>query len=410
MRLVLPGDIAGSPAETQALFSRIADEVETACKDGKLRCANRESGGIVPLLCSEEQWQLVPDYFVRYLTEYIAPMSHSGLSPLWSGVPGIAKAEPSQVALFEKITRQKMAGRNGEVTEFSRPASPERLLRQDYRRYQVASIYTATMPWLMAAGSVIFLVRFLFWRKRTSSWEWITLGALGIHVLGRAVAFSYLSAVEGYLNTRFISACYPMAAIFVVLATVQLPYVLFRRAPESTSGRTVLSNRTPASAIASIAALLVGLAFVYSGARPGTESPSDLSIGGAGLHVEQGKEVFGWEGQTIEILPERQGWINTTAASADKTLVVFTGWGIDLAAKQPARAILLFANGQFVKSTMPSVAEPSVEQGFPPNAHGGFALDVPLAEITGKRVRVFALLDGNRAGELNYPRSYPYRE
>jgi hypothetical protein len=407
----LPANIAGSAIEPQALFSKITDEVEAACRNGKLHCSARESGGIVPLLCSPRQWRLVPEYFVRYLTEYIAHMSHSGLSPLWSGVPGIARAEPSQVAVFEKITRQKMAGRNGDLAEYSKPASLERLVRQDYRRYQVASIYSTMMPWLMAIGVAGFLIRFLFWRDRTRTLEWVILFTFVVYVLVRVSAFSYLSAVEGYLNTRFIGPCYPMAAIFVVLSAAQLPYLLIRTAARGEeSVRTVpLSESLPPAAL--IVVLLVAGSFVFAGARTGIEITSEPSpASGIGIHVDQGKEVFEWERQLVEVLPDRQGWLRATEPSANGDVIAFNGWGIDIGAKRPAQAILLFANGQFVTSAIPAIPEPSVEQGFPADTHAGFSLNVAAAAVTGKKVRVFALLEGNRAGELNYPPSFPYRD
>jgi hypothetical protein len=415
MRLAPLGgsDIGASPLLTQDLFSRIAAEVEIACRDGRLRCADRVSGGIVPILCSS-QWPLVTANFISYLGSNIARMSHSGISPWWSGMPGVNRVPPTDLALFEKITRQKMAGRKGERVEYSQPAGLATLERQDRWRQQVASTYLSVMPWLMAVGVLSLLLRLPYWRDKSRPWWLIILAAMVVHVVGRALAFSYLSAVEGYLNTRFMSTSYPIAAAFAVLSAAELGHFFSRnRAPSSQAA--AVHDKAGWEKIGQRAAtaltILVTLGFIYAGARPGRETAANSSASsGLDLFSEGEDEFFDYNGRRVQIVEQRQGWLSVGAGVSQGESVTFDGWGMDVATGRPTDAIVVFANGRLIATVVPTIPIPSLEQGFPAETHAGFSITLPRSAITGTKVRIFALLSGDRAGELNYPSSYLYRD
>jgi hypothetical protein len=114
------------------------------------------------------------------------------------------------------------------------------------------------------------------------------------------------------------------------------------------------------------------------------------------------------DGQSIEVLNERQGWLGAEAGWWHGESAMFDGWCKDAARNQPAVALLIFVNNQLVHKSVPSVAVPPLEDRFPAGTHAGFNLSLPRGWVANQKVRVFALLSGNRAGELAYPPSYPY--
>jgi len=389
--------ISHSPDLTQTLFGRIADEVETACETKRLKCGSHILKGIIPLLC-QSQWPLVPSTFMGYLTSHIARLSHSGLSPYSAAVPRLNRLSPAQLESFEDIANQKMAGRDAERVEFSQPASIGVLQRQDYRRSRVSSLYQKVMPWLMAVGVAVLLSRLLFWPDRDRPWSILILAALAAHVLLRVAVFSYFSAVDGYLNSRYISVCYPVAAAFAGLAPAEL-FRLFRRAGSRDIKLDAKARANPLlTSIAAILALLVASGFVFAGLRTGLPlaevSPTLLD---GQLRGEAGKESMTLNGQSIQILAQPQGWLGGEAGWMLGETAIFDGWCKDAASGRPAKALLIFVDGRLVSQSVPSLAVPSVEAGFPSGAHAGFDARLPRRLLVDRVVRVFALLDGNRA-------------
>jgi len=403
--------ILSSPALTQDLYSRIATEVEAACDSGQLKCAKRTLRGIVPLLC-ESQWPLVSSTFVGYLTDHIAKLSDSGLSPLSSNLPGLERLSPSLLAMFEEVSSQKMAGREGELVEFSQPASLELLQKQDHRRHGVSVVYRFVMPWLAAIGTAVLLFRLLFWSDRNRPWSLIILVALAGHVIGRAVVFSYLSAVDGYLNNRYISVCYPVAASFAALASMELVVMLrARRALGSKETQPMPAKSAQGVPwLPFVIAVLASASFIYAGSRPGLPiaQPRQALLDGE-LGRESGRETMKVEGQPIEVLSQSQGWLLEDAGWILGESAIFDGWSKDVVKEQPAMAVLIFVNDRLVHKSIPSVPWQEVEVGFPVDRHAGFNVRLPRTSVVDQNVRVFALLPGNRAGELSYPPSYPYR-
>ena len=408
MRVAALRDNNVSPRFTQRLFARVANEVEAACADGRLRCSGG-TRGIVPLLCSS-QWPLVPRNFVNYLGKYIARVQHSGFGPWWSGAPGVDRLPPIALENYVTITRQSMTGRSGSQMEFSQVAPLQVLNRQDKLRHWLGSIYVAVMPYLMLMGVVVMLVRLVWIRDKSSSWWVFVLMAMGGHVLVRAVAFAYFSTVDGYLNSRYISVCYPVAVAFAVLATAELRR-LFVSEPSVLEGEKASATRTESTnyfpfALA-LAVLVVG-GHIYAGARPGSEpAATPIVAQNASLKTLLSDEFIEVNGRRIRILPKRQGRLYHEAGWLRGESAIFDGWAKDENA--PAKAILLFVNGQLLASVTPMIAIPSLEEGFPPEAHVGFSLTVPRRALYKATVRVFALLDDGRAAELQYPASYPYR-
>lgn len=401
-------DIGRSPQLTQDLFSRIAAEVRSACREGLLHCAPWASGSIVPLLCSSH-WTQVPGNFKGYLIDRIARMWNNGFSPLSSAEPDMPRLHPDVLANFEATTRQKMSGRNGDRIEFSQPASLEVLVRQDFRRAAVGRIYLRFMPWLMLAGALSLLARLPFWRDTRRPWWLVILVGAGGYMVLRAMVFGYLSTIDGSLNNRYISVGYPVAGIFAVLAAAEARYLLPFGDKSRTSRR---AGREISVVPLTVIAGLVTLAFIYAGARDGKEPDYEAPIAPVeGRLVEQGEARFiELDGRRLSILPEMQGGLYGEAGWLMGETAVFDGWAVDAAADRPAEAVLVFIEGELVATTSLTEEVPSLASELPAGARAGFTVDLPWRAVNGHRVRLFALLEGDHAGPLNYPAFYPYLE
>jgi hypothetical protein len=397
---------------TQQLFNAIAAEVEAACNAGQLRCEARQSGGIVPLLCGA-QWGLVPGNFTGYVLDHIIRARHSGFSAWSYEDPKIDRIHPEMLAAFERITSQKMSGRSDKGAEFPQPAAVEIVSRQERWRSWMGTTYERILPWIFGLGGLAVLLRLRFWRDAMRPWWLIVLAALAVQVLLRATAFSYLSTVDGYLNIRYISVCYPVAAAVAVLAAGELRHLPWiDRHVASALPHFSWMRRGSVTGLALIA-LIVTFAFVYSGKRSGEAARifQAEAIGPEGKVVREGEQEFlELTGKRIPVLPDRQGWLYLEAGWLRGNIAVFDGWGMDIVSARPARSILLFADGNLIATATPSFSVPEVEKGFAPNEFAGFRIDVPGEAVAGRTVRVFALQDGDRAGELAYPRAYYYGE
>jgi hypothetical protein len=126
------------------------------------------------------------------------------------------------------------------------------------------------------------------------------------------------------------------------------------------------------------------------------------------LVVEGQHEFIDLDGRRIPLLAEKQGWLYAEAGWLRGNFAVFDGWATDAAGPGPAKIILLFADGRLIATATPTFSVPEVEAGFSPDEHAGFMIAVPHAEVAKRRVRIFALHEGDRAGELFYPERYLY--
>ena len=315
------------------------------------------------------------------------------------------------LAMFEDIAVQKMAGRHDDLLEYSQPASLKVLQAQDHRRRHVANLYESVVPWLMAIGAGVFSLRLLFWSDRGRPWTVIILVALAGHVLCRAAVFSYLSAVDGYLNNRYISVCYPVAAAFAALASTEWIRLFLARRKDSKEKKLGVSETVTHGVPwpATIVVVLVVASFLYAGGRSGIPLPEPEAVLLDGkLDLKAGREYLTLHGQQIQVLDGFQGWLTQDAGGLLGDSAIFDGWCKDFANAQPAKALLIFVNGQLIKESALSIPWPEVEANFPEGTHAGFNVSVPLAFLKSGKVRVFALLPNNRAGELGYPPSFPY--
>jgi hypothetical protein len=129
---------------------------------------------------------------------------------------------------------------------------------------------------------------------------------------------------------------------------------------------------------------------------------------------QRGETLISSGGASIPVIPGiMQGWVDVSAARNDRA--VFSGWAADLQNAQLPKAILLFANGEFLYSGRTKVERPDVVKAYGNAAllWSGFsyALSLSLFEhIANAEIRFFAVSKNGVASELNYHKGYMWRK
>jgi hypothetical protein len=219
--------------------------------------------------------------------------------------------------------------------------------------------------------------------------------------------------VDGYLNVRYISVCYPVAAAFAVIGAGEvgraaLPGGLSRRVSQA-AGR--LFDRIPGVVAGALVVLVAG-GFVYAGARDGAELEWDPAVyaldgrvttdaDGTPLSVRRGDREFSVGEGGAGALYYEAGWLEGETAR-------FDGWAIDPERGQPADAVLVFVDGALAAEVSPSIPVDLSELGLGSAVGAGFSVGVPWNLVRDARVRLVALVSDDMALELNYPAYFPY--
>jgi hypothetical protein len=110
------------------------------------------------------------------------------------------------------------------------------------------------------------------------------------------------------------------------------------------------------------------------------------------------------------------GWCSVRPGKSGG-LWIIGGWAASLADRQPAEALVLFVNGEFVMARAPQKITETVAEKFAMPEIRESAFDLPLIAPPGQaledvEVRLFALSKGGRVSEIHYPREaagWPFR-
>jgi hypothetical protein len=160
------------------------------------------------------------------MLQHVARTEHAGFEIPSKRSPGVEPVPPLVAQQFEVISRQKLFGWDGSEIEYTAPASPEILRRQQGIRTTLGKVYTTYSPLLYGlALSMILPVYWCVANERRIQWLLVTL-LLALHVLTRLSAFSFLAAADGIIPVRLIRPAYPfalgLAALVVCLGVTQL--------------------------------------------------------------------------------------------------------------------------------------------------------------------------------------------
>jgi hypothetical protein len=214
----LQGTKLGASAQgTQEYFRELYEELSGLCAHGELRCDPNPKLSVVPRY-SADQWGAVPIRFSQ-LGTWLLTTQTSGFDFLSRSFPGVEPVPVEVLKHFVEICQQEPFGWDGQRTEYTLPGPLEAVLNQQKRREALGEFYSRWSPGLYGfAAPALLLAVLLAWRRRR--WELLAVMAiLGLHVLARISAFSYLSAVDdGGIPVRLIKPAYPFALTLAVIA------------------------------------------------------------------------------------------------------------------------------------------------------------------------------------------------
>ncbi len=187
--------------ELEATFHSIADEVDTACADGRLRCGPPHSG-IAPAW----RWSRLPDLMARTLTGLRKSVDLSAFSALSPDGNGTAVDR----ALFSRMTNEPLApGKSGFVTR--QRVHLIGAFRWLYRLLTVAAIFIA-----------IARARSTLRARRPPTWPMATvvgLGALLVLVRVAGLAYLDLTAFPAFAPT-YLASAYAAALVVGIAVTL----------------------------------------------------------------------------------------------------------------------------------------------------------------------------------------------
>lgn len=199
--------------QLEATFHSIADEIDTACADGRLRCGPPHSG-IAPAW----RWSRLPDLMARTLTGLRKSVDLSAFSALSPDGNGTA----ADRALFSRMTSEPLApGEGGFVTR--QRVHLIGAFRWLYRLLTVAAIFVA-----------IARARSTLRARRPPSWPMATvvgLGALLVLVRVAGLAYLDLTAFPAFAPT-YLASAYASALVVGIAVTLG-------RTPSSAAGQTL---------------------------------------------------------------------------------------------------------------------------------------------------------------------------
>ncbi len=195
---------AMSAVELDAMFRSIADEIDAACADGRLRCSAPHSG-IAPAW----QWNRLPGLMARTVTGLRKTVDLGAFSALSPDGDGTA----ADRALFARMTGEPLApGPNGFFTR--QRVHLISALRWLYRLLAVAAVVVALAKARSALRS-----------RRAPSWTMLTVVSVGaLLVLVRVIGLAYLdlTTFPAFAPTYLASA---YAVTVVVAVAVGSPAV-----------------------------------------------------------------------------------------------------------------------------------------------------------------------------------------
>lgn len=126
---------------------------------------------------------------------------------------------------------------------------------------------------------------------------------------------------------------------------------------------------------------------------------------------EEGAEYIVTEGgESIPVTEDAvQGWLDRVRTFGG--VVEMSGWAGDPKRHKPAERIVVFRNGQWLRSGRPDVQRDDVAQAHqdPSLAASGFSIQLSDSKLDigfGTEIRLFAISDAGVASELGYPRNY----
>jgi hypothetical protein len=144
-----------------------------------------------------------------------------------------------------------------------------------------------------------------------------------------------------------------------------------------------------------------------------TKNQSTATYALSTLNRQRGEALISSDGTSMPVIPNALGWLDVAVIEND--VVRFAGWAGDIKNSELPKAILLFANGEFLYSGRTKVERPDVVKAYGNAAllWSGFDYGFPLSlfeDIANAEIRLFAVSKNGVASELKYPKGYMWRK
>ncbi len=217
------GDYA-SGRKAMGFYRRLASEVDSACRAGKLDCLPARASMMPP-------W--VPGYGKALLKTFsgaaLFTVSFDGVS----ADPTPSVGDDSTLALYRDLTHDRIAPRGTFPDVRAQSSASERAAENVRLLDRVIELYRVVMPILAGLALFAFIVQIVeAIRKRTIAEIWVVQAGL----LGAWVALLLLLSLLDVtsfpaIDPLYLSAAYPVLIVLVLLALFERERIVSRRGP-----------------------------------------------------------------------------------------------------------------------------------------------------------------------------------
>ena len=207
-----------SAQSSQALYAKLRDEIIAAADAGKLNCRKVRERSLRPPLRPEYLPFLRQALYEVVWTQFL----HLGPCAFTSRLFEIGKDELSGYNhwVFSHIVREDMYGRVGDQVAGTPPAPLAVLDRQVAKRRFVAGIYEGLAPWVIAAATLLFVVRSTLLRRWGPNLAWWIAVAAATIWAARLAAIVFISTFDNVMEPHYLFPCYPFVLLFVMAVCV----------------------------------------------------------------------------------------------------------------------------------------------------------------------------------------------
>ena len=198
-----------SATSASRFFAEVAGEIKTACKEGRVRCADNPTGN---MLAPPLMWQDLPRIFESFVKMAVLSFTFGKLSEV---IQDTRQLEPSAelVARYDRITHDQSPSRKNVPNPFIGAAI--RL----FQLFQIAggiwiviTVGKKSWQWMISAQAAS--------SKSLQTHSWVA-GCLIVFIISRLAVVAYIDAMSFYAQLRYLLVVYPA---LITLICLLLPF------------------------------------------------------------------------------------------------------------------------------------------------------------------------------------------
>lgn len=205
-------------------YRRLASEVNSACKAGKLDCLPPRASMLPP-------W--VPGYGKAMLKTFARAAQFTVSFAGMSADPTPSAGDDSTLALYRELTHDRIAPRGTLSDTRARSRASRRAAGKARLLDRVMELYRAVMPILAGLALFAFILQIVeAIRKRTITESWVVQAGLLGALLARLLILSLID-VSSFpaISPLYLTAAYPVLIVIVFLALYERERMVLRRGP-----------------------------------------------------------------------------------------------------------------------------------------------------------------------------------